>query len=281
MHRGSRTLIPLTGVALVVFFLIGVALSGSEPSATAAPATVIAWYSAHAGQMKASGYLSSVGVLFGLVFFAYVRNYLSEAGGPRALATAAFGGAVVFAGGGLLGLGAGLALSADPGWLQRCRGSGPEPVAELHRRPGHQLRRRRPAACRRRGGLHQPPLPGMDTMAVHRGGCGVPDLGAEYRRPDGQCLDPGTEYYPVCPPGRERRRRARTRAGLVTVSNAGGYGGQMGADDFVAPEAGPVSSGIGRFRLWPTGVPRRLLTLADVVTALGLGAAMAPSRFGV
>ncbi len=55
----------------------------------------------------------------------------------------------------------------------------------------------------------------------------------------------------------------------------------MGADDFVAPEAGPVSSGIGRFRLWPAGVPRRLLTLADVVTALGLGAAMAPSRFGV
>jgi len=116
-RNGSRTLIPLTGVALVVFFLIGVALSGSEPSATAPPATVIAWYSSHAGQMKASGYLSSVGVLFGLVFFAYVRTYLSEAGGPRALATAAFGGAVVFAAGGLLGLGAGLALSADPGRL--------------------------------------------------------------------------------------------------------------------------------------------------------------------
>jgi hypothetical protein len=48
-------------------------------------------------------YRSSVGVLFGLVFFAYVRNYLSEAGGPQALATAAFGGAVVFADGGLLG----------------------------------------------------------------------------------------------------------------------------------------------------------------------------------
>jgi signal transduction histidine kinase len=50
----------------------------------------------------------------------------------------------------------------------------------------------------------------------------------------------------------------------------------MGANGFVPPEAGPVSSGSGRFRLWPAGVPRRLLTLADVVTALGLGAAMAP-----
>ena len=117
MHRRSRTLIPLAGIALVVFFLIGVALSGAEPSATAAPATVIAWYSSHAGQMRASGYLTSVGVLFGLVFFAYVRNYLSEAEDSRALATAAFGGAVVFASGGLLGLGAGLALAADPGRL--------------------------------------------------------------------------------------------------------------------------------------------------------------------
>jgi hypothetical protein len=61
--------------------------------------------------------VSSVGVLFGLVFFAHIRNYLSEAGGSRVLATAAFGGAVVFASGGLLGLGAGLALAADPGRL--------------------------------------------------------------------------------------------------------------------------------------------------------------------
>jgi hypothetical protein len=117
MQRGSKALTPLCGVALVVFFVIGAALSGSEPSATAAPATVIAWYTSHAGQMKASGYVSSVGVPFGLVFFAYIRNYLSDKGGPRALATAAFGGAVVFASGGLLSLGAGLALAADPGRL--------------------------------------------------------------------------------------------------------------------------------------------------------------------
>ncbi len=51
----------------------------------------------------------------------------------------------------------------------------------------------------------------------------------------------------------------------------------MGAEGLVPPEAGPVSSGIGRFRLWPAGVPRRLLIRADVVTAVGLGAAMAPS----
>lgn len=117
MHRGSRTLIPLAGVALVVFFLIGAALSGAEPSATASSAHVIAWYSSHAGQMKASSYVSSLGVPFGLVFFAYVRNYLGEAGRSRVLATAAFGGAVVFACGGLLGLGAGLALAEDPGRL--------------------------------------------------------------------------------------------------------------------------------------------------------------------
>jgi hypothetical protein len=117
MHRGSRTLLPLAGVALVVFFVIGAALSGSEPSATASPADVISWYSSHPGQMKASGYLTSVGVPFGLVFFAYVRNYLSEAGDPRALASAAFGGAVVFASGGLVSLAAGLALAADPGRL--------------------------------------------------------------------------------------------------------------------------------------------------------------------
>lgn len=117
MHRGSRTLIPLAGVALVVFFGIGVALSGAEPSATASPALVIAWYSAHASQMKASAYVTSVGVPFGLVFFAHIRNLLGQAEGARALATAAFGGAVVFACGGLLGLGAGLALAADPGRL--------------------------------------------------------------------------------------------------------------------------------------------------------------------
>lgn len=117
MHRSSRTLTPLAGIALVVFFLIGVALSGSEPAATASPAHVIAWYSSHASQTKASGYVSSVSVVFGLVFFAYVRNYLSEAGGSRVLATAAFGGAIVFACGGLLGLGVGLSLAADPGQL--------------------------------------------------------------------------------------------------------------------------------------------------------------------
>jgi hypothetical protein len=115
MHRDSRALIPLPGIALVVFFLIGVALSGAEPSATASPAQVLAWYSAHAGQMKASAYVTSVGVPFGLVFFAHIRNLLAP--GARALATAAFGGAVVFACGGLLGLGAGLALAADPGRL--------------------------------------------------------------------------------------------------------------------------------------------------------------------
>ena len=49
----------------------------------------------------------------------------------------------------------------------------------------------------------------------------------------------------------------------------------MGANGLVPLEAGLVSAGIGRFRLWPAGVPHRLLALADVVAALGLGAAMA------
>ena len=112
-----RSFTSLAGVALVVFLVAGAALSGSEPSATAAPAHVIAWYSAHSGRMKASVYLSSLGVPFGLIFFAYVRSYLTADERSRVWATAAFGGGVVFAAVSLMSLGSILALASDPGRL--------------------------------------------------------------------------------------------------------------------------------------------------------------------
>jgi hypothetical protein len=114
--RWSRVA-PLSGVALVVLFVVGVVLSGAEQNSSASPAKVLSWYRLHAGGVKASDYLTGLGVVFGVFFYAYLREHLRTVEKAPLLAAAAFGGAILFAAGGTLGLGSQLALAQNPSRL--------------------------------------------------------------------------------------------------------------------------------------------------------------------
>lgn len=103
---------PLVGVAFVVLLAVAFAVGGSEPARGASAATVVSWYTAHRGSVRFSDYLMTVVVVVGLFFFGYLRDRLAR--GASGLAATAFGGAVLFAAGGVFGAGVQLGLADNP-----------------------------------------------------------------------------------------------------------------------------------------------------------------------
>lgn len=105
---------PLLGVAFVVLLALGAALSGSEPGAHASTAKVLSYYTSNVTRHNASYYLSGLGIVAALLFYALLWEHLRLGERSPRLATAAFGGAVLFAGGGAVGVGSDLALTNAP-----------------------------------------------------------------------------------------------------------------------------------------------------------------------
>ena len=105
---------PLLGVAFVVLVAVGAGLSGSEPGAHASTAKVLSYYTSNVTRHNASYYLSGLGIVAALFFYALLWEHLRLGERSPRLATAAFGGAVLFAGGGAVGVGSDLALTNAP-----------------------------------------------------------------------------------------------------------------------------------------------------------------------
>jgi hypothetical protein len=108
---------PLAGVAFVVLLVLGAVLAGSEPRGGSSAARIVAFYTVHRTTVKASDLLTALAVVVGLLFYGYLRDCLSGTGASARLAATAFGGAVVFAVGGLTGAGAQYALADIPARL--------------------------------------------------------------------------------------------------------------------------------------------------------------------
>lgn len=106
---------PLSGVAFVVILVVSFFLA-STPGSGDSGAKVIAWYANSSNKRAADiqTLLADVAVVFGLFFFGYLRDLMRATDLGRRLAPVMFGGAVVFAGGGLLSSGATWALTDVP-----------------------------------------------------------------------------------------------------------------------------------------------------------------------
>jgi hypothetical protein len=120
VSRGAERYAGWSGIAFVLLFGVGSAIWGLEmPNVGAPVAEVLDFYDETSDRIVVGASLSLLGIAAFMLFAAAVRSVLIEAGGEEALATAAFGGA-------LLALAAGLgaetinmtaALRADDGEL--------------------------------------------------------------------------------------------------------------------------------------------------------------------
>jgi hypothetical protein len=104
---------PLSGIIFVALIVISIFI-GSTPASDASAGTVLAYYRAHKAESNVTALLIGLGVIAGLFFFAYLREYLRQDRASRWLASAAFGGVVVFALGGAISAGAFLSLGDAP-----------------------------------------------------------------------------------------------------------------------------------------------------------------------
>ena len=90
--------------------------SHPTPDSNASGAKVIAYFVKHSNKRAAniSAVLTDLAVVFGLFFFGYLRDRLRRTEVGSRLAPIAFGGAVIFAAGGLLTSGTTIALTDVP-----------------------------------------------------------------------------------------------------------------------------------------------------------------------
>jgi hypothetical protein len=96
-------LLPLTGIAFVALILSSVFIVNT-PDSTASAGTVLAYYRTHGHVTFISALLTGLGIIFGLFFYGYLREYLRQDRATRWLASTAFGGALLFATGSFFAL---------------------------------------------------------------------------------------------------------------------------------------------------------------------------------
>jgi hypothetical protein len=106
-------LIPLCGIVFVAL-VVASSLILNPPGSNASAGKVLAYYQAHQHGASASALLTGLGVVFALLFFGYLRDYMRQDRATRWLATTAFGGVVLFAAGGAISAGSYLALGDQP-----------------------------------------------------------------------------------------------------------------------------------------------------------------------
>jgi hypothetical protein len=104
---------PLSGIVFVALILASVFLSNT-PDSNASAITVLTYYRAHQDATSASALLIGLGVIFALIFFGYLREYMRQDRATRWLASTAFGGVLVFAVGGAISAGSFVALGDQP-----------------------------------------------------------------------------------------------------------------------------------------------------------------------
>jgi hypothetical protein len=109
----KNRLMPLSGIVFVALILASIFM-GSAPGTNASASTVLTYYQTHQGITSATGLLIGLGVIFGLIFFGYLREYMRQDRATRWLASTAFGGALVFAVGGAISAGSYVALGDQP-----------------------------------------------------------------------------------------------------------------------------------------------------------------------
>jgi hypothetical protein len=109
----KNRLMPLSGIVFVALILASFFMT-STPGSDASAGTVLTYYRTHSDVVSASALVIGLGVVFGLFFFGYLRDYLRQDRATRWLASTAFGGILLFAAGGALSAGAFAALGDKP-----------------------------------------------------------------------------------------------------------------------------------------------------------------------
>lgn len=107
---------PLSGVAFFVLLMVAAVAVGKTPAEYASGASVISDFAADAGAVKVASLLEALGVVSLVLFASRLRSWL-QAAGADALASAAFGGAIILAVGGAARAGIGWALASADGRL--------------------------------------------------------------------------------------------------------------------------------------------------------------------
>ena len=114
----SRKLAPLSGVLFFVSLVASIVLDGNEPEGGKVTGVkVIVFFTMHRDRMIASAALIGIAVFSGVIFYGFLRDYLRRNETVSGLARTAFGGALLYAGGGCLGAGIALALTDSPSHL--------------------------------------------------------------------------------------------------------------------------------------------------------------------
>ncbi len=98
MSRNKEWLVPLTGVAAILVSIIGFAIGGEPKSADEPVKEIVDFYVDEKSSVLAGAIIAGVAVLLLLVFAAYLRRVLRDAGGPREIWSAlSFAGLVIVA----------------------------------------------------------------------------------------------------------------------------------------------------------------------------------------
>lgn len=113
-RRPPAWLVPLLGVIFVALLAVGFALGSSSPNSDASGLSVISYFSAHTGQIRASGLLSALAVPAGVFFFYSLRERACQSRAARPFGNVALLGMVLFAATGCLSAGLSFALSDVP-----------------------------------------------------------------------------------------------------------------------------------------------------------------------
>jgi hypothetical protein len=109
----KNRLMPLSGIVFVALILASVFIE-STPGSNENASSVLTYYQAHQNTTSATALLIGLGVIFGLIFFGYLREYMRQDRPTRGLAWTAFGGVLVFAVGGVISAGSFVALGDQP-----------------------------------------------------------------------------------------------------------------------------------------------------------------------
>jgi hypothetical protein len=116
-RRGSNEwLAPATGVVFVVLLAATLILAGEGVDPNDGVDEVVEYYTDNEDEVRISGFLGGLAVVFFIFFAGWVRKMLRDAEGPGGMLSAvSFGGAIVFAVGGAVAstLSIGLAESFD------------------------------------------------------------------------------------------------------------------------------------------------------------------------
>jgi hypothetical protein len=108
---------PLLGIVFVAILLANIAAGSGKPGSSDTGAQVIAYYSAHGTAQAVSSLLVVSSIVVGMCWFGGLRGYLRRTAAEESLAAIGFGGAVIFAVGGCMGVTLKVALSDVPSHL--------------------------------------------------------------------------------------------------------------------------------------------------------------------